>query len=75
MLEYEHGENNRSVRVPHKLPVYIIYLTTYTRDSELYFGNDLYGRDDQLVHEIASASFASPEAVRNIAALERLVNE
>ena len=75
VLEYEHGENNRSVRVPRKLPVYITYLTTYTRDGELYFGNDLYGRDDQLVKQIASASFASPEAVRNLAALQRLVNE
>jgi len=73
--EYEHGANNRSVPVPHKLPVYITYLTTYSRDGELYFGNDLYGRDDKLVEQFTSASFASPETVRNIKALEQLVNE
>jgi murein L,D-transpeptidase YcbB/YkuD len=75
VLEYEHGQNNRGVRVTHKLPVYITYLTTYARDGQLYFGNDLYGRDDQLVQQMASALFASPQAVRNLAALQRLVNE
>ena len=73
--EYEHGENNRSVRVPNRLPVYITYLTTYTRDGDLYFGNDLYGRDDKLVQQIASGSFASPEAAQNIDRLRKLVNE
>lgn len=73
--QYEHGENNRSVRVPHKLPVYIIYLTTYVRDGDLYFGNDLYGRDDQLVQQIASGTFTSPAVAQNIEALKRLVNE
>jgi murein L,D-transpeptidase YcbB/YkuD len=75
VMESEHGENNRSFRVPSKLPVYITYLTTYTRDGDLYFGNDLYGRDDKLVQEIASGSFASPEAAQNLDKLRKLVNE
>jgi L,D-transpeptidase YcbB len=73
--EYEHGGNNRSVRVPNRLPVYITYFTTYMRDGDLYFGNDLYGRDDKLVQQIASGSFASPEAAQNIDRLRKLVNE
>jgi murein L,D-transpeptidase YcbB/YkuD len=63
------------VRVPTRLPVYIIYLTTYSRDGDLYFGNDLYGRDDKLVQEIASGSVASPEAAQNLDRLRKLVNE
>lgn len=73
--QYEHGENNHSVRVPKKLPVYIIYLTTYVRDGDVYFGNDLYGRDDQLVQQIASGTFTSPAVAQNIEALKRLVNK
>ena len=75
VMEYEHGNDNRSVVVPRKFPVYITYLTTYTRDGELYFGNDLYGRDDQLVRQIATGSFASPEAVRNLDTLRQLVGD
>jgi len=75
VMEAEHGENNHSVRVPNRLPVYIIYLTTYSRDGDLYFGNDLYGRDDKLVQEIASGSVASPEAAQNLDRLRKLVNE
>ncbi len=75
VTQYEHGENNQSVRVPHKLPVYITYLTTYVRDGDLYFGNDLYGRDDALVREIAAGSVASPAAAQNLDRLRKLVNE
>jgi murein L,D-transpeptidase YcbB/YkuD len=72
---YEQGEDNRSVRLPHKLPVYITYFTTYTRDGQLYFGNDLYGRDDKLVQQIAAASATNADAARNIEALRKLVND
>jgi murein L,D-transpeptidase YcbB/YkuD len=73
--EYEQGKDNTSVRLPHKLPVYITYFTTYTRDGQLYFGNDLYGRDDKLVQQIASASVANADAARHLDALRRLVND
>ena len=73
--EYENGKDNQSVRLPVKLPVYITYLTTYTREGQLYFGNDLYGRDDKLVQEIASGRFASAEALRELEALRKLVGD
>lgn len=74
ITQLEHGADNHSVRIPHKIPVYIIYLTTYSRDGELYFGNDLYGRDDPLVQRVGSASFTSPEAAKNLEALQKLLN-
>jgi murein L,D-transpeptidase YcbB/YkuD len=46
--------DNKSVRVPKKIPVYIVYFTTYVRDGRLYFGDDVYGRDDALVKQVAS---------------------
>ena len=73
--EYEQGQDNRSVRLPKKLPVYITYFTTYTRDGQLYFGNDLYGRDDKLVQQIASSSAANADAARNLEELRKLVND
>jgi murein L,D-transpeptidase YcbB/YkuD len=73
--EYEQGKDNVSVRLPKKLPVYITYFTTYTRDGQLYFGNDLYGRDDKLVQQIAADSVANADAARNLEALRKLVND
>ena len=37
------------------IPVYIVYFTTYTRDGQLYFGDDVYGRDDALEKQVAEA--------------------
>jgi murein L,D-transpeptidase YcbB/YkuD len=65
----EQGPDNTPVKVPRKLPVYITYGTAYVRDGLLYFGNDLYHRDDKLVQ--ASAAGAMPSA-RVVAALEAL---
>ena len=73
--EYEKGKDNQSIRLKTKLPVYITYLTTYTRDGQLYFGNDLYGRDDKLVKEIAEGRFASAEALRELDVLRKLVDD
>jgi murein L,D-transpeptidase YcbB/YkuD len=47
-------EDNKAVRVPTKIPVYIVYFTTYARDGHLFFGDDIYGRDDALVKQVAS---------------------
>ena len=47
----------------------------HMRAGDLYFGNDLYGRDDQLVQQIASGTVTSPAVEQNIQALKRLVNE
>ena len=47
--EFMHSErDNRGVRVPQKIPVYIVYFTAFVRDGELHFGKDVYGRDEPL---------------------------
>ncbi len=39
------GKDNRSVTLPQRLPVYIVYFTAYARDGDLHFANDVYNRD------------------------------
>ncbi|MDQ3997649.1 MAG: L,D-transpeptidase family protein [Gemmatimonadota bacterium] len=52
-----HSErNNQSVKLPQKIPVYIVYFTVYLRDGQLYFGPDVYGRDEQLKEAVSSDS-------------------
>ena len=53
------GTNNNGVRVPHKIPVYIVYFTTYVRDGQLYFGDDIYDRDNSLEHEVPTVTTSS----------------
>jgi L,D-transpeptidase YcbB len=53
------GGDNRGVRLPQKIPVYIVYFTAYLRDGELYFADDLYGRDEALQQKIAAHGRAS----------------
>jgi murein L,D-transpeptidase YcbB/YkuD len=67
-----HGSNNQSVKVPQKIPVYITYATAYMRDGQLYFGNDLYERDDRLVAEVARGALPSPETVAAVQALRKI---
>jgi hypothetical protein len=47
------------VKVPSKIPVYITYFTTYIDNGQLYFGNDLYSRDDKLVPIFMSGAMPS----------------
>jgi murein L,D-transpeptidase YcbB/YkuD len=63
------GKDNTTVKLPKKIPVFITYGTAFVRDGQLFFGNDLYHRDDKLVKAAASAAIASPAAR---AALEQL---
>jgi murein L,D-transpeptidase YcbB/YkuD len=70
--QYEQGQDNNSVKVPHKIPVYIEYGTAYVKDGQLYFGNDLYHRDDDLVKAIADGALPSPRAVQALEALKRI---
>jgi murein L,D-transpeptidase YcbB/YkuD len=70
--EYEQGKDNNWVKVPHKIPVYIEYATAYVKDGQLYFGNDLYHRDDELVKAIAGGALPSPRAVQALEALKRI---
>ena len=67
--QMEQGQDNHTVNLPAKIPVYIVYFTTYVKDDRLYFGNDLYGRDDALVKRVASAAegdTASAQAVQRL---------
>jgi murein L,D-transpeptidase YcbB/YkuD len=63
------------VRLPKKIPVYITYGTAYLRDGRLYFGNDLYHRDDELVKAIAQGAVVSPRGVNAIEQLKRIATK
>jgi murein L,D-transpeptidase YcbB/YkuD len=67
------GRPNRYAPLPSKLPVFIVYLTAFTRDGELFFGNDLYARDDALVRRLASAATPDARTARALVALGSLV--
>ncbi|MEP6905425.1 MAG: L,D-transpeptidase family protein, partial [Gemmatimonadales bacterium] len=64
--------DNRQVKLPRKIPVYIVYGTTYIRDGQLYFGNDLYDRDAALVKAVAAGAMPSPQLVQAVEALRRI---
>jgi murein L,D-transpeptidase YcbB/YkuD len=36
--------------------VYIVYFTVYVRDGELYFGDDVYGRDEKLEEAVRTTA-------------------
>ena len=48
------GADNTPVRVKPKIPVYIVYFTSYVRDGRIYFGDDVYGRDNALLQKVAA---------------------
>ena len=58
------GQDNRQVSLPKKIPVYIVYFTTFVSDGQLFFGNDLYDRDSKLVMEVEKAAEPSAEALQ-----------
>ncbi len=68
----EQGKDDHGVRLPKKLPVYITYFTTYMRDGQLWFGNDLYDRDDSLVAATWKAAAPSAQTTAAIQALRRI---
>ena len=70
--EMDNPPDNKSVKVPHKIPVYITYFTTYIDNGQLYFGNDLYNRDDKLVPIVMSGAMPSKEIVDAVQALRRI---
>ena len=71
---HEAGDN-RGVKLPKKIPVYIAYGTAYVRDGQLYFGNDLYHRDDALVKAMAEGALVSPRGVKAIEELKRVATK
>ena len=66
--------NNKSVNVREKIPVFIVYFTTFMSDDELRFGPDLYSRDRELVDAVTDgatpgkAAMQAADALRQIAA-------
>ena len=71
----QEGGDNRTVKLPKKIPVYIVYGTAYLRDGQLHFGNDLYHRDDQLVKAMAEGAVVSSRAVAAIEELKRIATK
>ena len=67
--------DDKSVRLPKKLPVYIAYFTAYQRDGRLHWGNDVYDRDGTLAQTVAPGAVPTAQAVRTIAALQKLVDD
>jgi len=68
------NNDNQSVKVPKKIPVYITYGTAYIRDGQLYFGNDLYDRDDKLVAQVVKGALPTAETVQAVQALRRIAS-
>jgi L,D-transpeptidase YcbB len=66
------GADNHSVTLPKKLPVYIVYFTTFVNDGKLNFGNDLYDRDSKLVTELEGVAMPSPETLKSQQTLRAL---
>jgi murein L,D-transpeptidase YcbB/YkuD len=72
--QMDNKPDNKSVKVPQKIPVYITYFTTYINNGQLYFGNDLYSRDDKLVPIVMAGAMPSKEIVDAIQALRRIAS-
>jgi murein L,D-transpeptidase YcbB/YkuD len=70
--EMDNPPDNKAVKVPRKIPVYITYFTTYIDNGQLYFGNDLYNRDDKLVPIVMAGAMPSREIVDAVQALRRI---
>ena len=62
-----HGADNRTVTLPSKIPVYIVYFTAYMRDGHLHFSDDVYDRDDKL-QEKHDSTVDAPQRIARRAA-------
>jgi murein L,D-transpeptidase YcbB/YkuD len=70
--QMHNGPNDHRVTLPRKIPVYIVYETAYLRNGQLFFGNDLYDRDDQLVRAVFKGAVPNPATVQAVQALRRI---
>jgi murein L,D-transpeptidase YcbB/YkuD len=70
----EDDRNDRHVRVDPKIPVFIVYLTSYVRDGELYFGNDLYSRDGALMEAVRAAAMPDAETLEQVERLRQVAS-
>ena len=69
--QMQQGRDDHRVNLPKNIPVYIVYFTTYQKGNELYFGNDLYKRDDKLVKSVASAAASDSASARAVQTLRQ----
>jgi murein L,D-transpeptidase YcbB/YkuD len=69
------GSDNKTVTLKQKIPVYITYFTTYVTDDKLYFGNDLYKRDNEMVDKMAPGAILSPDVERAARTLHKMAEE
>ena len=70
----EDGKDDRHVTVSPKIPVYIVYLTSYVRDGTLNFGNDLYSRDQGLVEAVRAAAMPDAKLLEQIRRLDEVAS-
>jgi murein L,D-transpeptidase YcbB/YkuD len=61
--QMEHGPDDHRVNLTRRIPVFIVYFTTYVTADGLYFGNDLYSRDEPLVQAVQGAAKPSGRAL------------
>jgi murein L,D-transpeptidase YcbB/YkuD len=71
----ESGPDDRRVNLKQKVPVFIVYFTTFTRDGRLYFGNDLYGRDGPLVAAVKNGAQPTVSAIQAVRLLRDLAED
>lgn len=71
----ENGSDDRRVNLKQKVPVFIVYFTTFMRDGRLYFGNDLYGRDGLLVAAVKNGAQPTVSAVQAVRLLRELAED
>ena len=71
----ESGPDDRHVTLKQKVPVYIVYFTTFMRDGRLYFGNDLYARDGALVAAVKNGAQPTPSAIQAVRLLRVLAED
>jgi len=67
------GGDDHRVNLERKLPLYIVYFTTYVRDDALHFANDIYDRDDALVRALRGVAVPADSAVRGADSLRARV--
>lgn len=62
----ESGKDDQHVKVDPKIPVFIVYMTSYVRDGVLHFGNDLYSRDQALVDAVRPAALPDAKVIDQV---------
>jgi murein L,D-transpeptidase YcbB/YkuD len=73
-IESAMNGRTRQVVLKEKIPVYIVYFTAYVRDGTLWFANDLYERDSELVRVVERSALPSPRDVALLAELRKLAD-